>query len=239
MSLIQYRYLLKQDSEPYTNLNLESLVATNFWQESLTLAEQGSLEDALKLIRSHPQGAMQIVLRGDSIRKNLESYLPPMAPPPLTLTRDLEDFTFPAHRDPLIALLIHGPSGFGKTSLASSLIPTGLIISEPEMLKRFNPRVHGGIIFDDCPMPLERETQLALLDNTKDRTIAARKDKIWRCRFSNPFIPMKTSMIILTNVYPTYLFHPLPEIQRRLNVWRAVTFGVFIEDTHWNKVTLL
>lgn len=230
---------MKQDSEPYTNLNLGSLCATNFWQEAITLAEQNDYQAALDLIRSHPQGAAQLCQRGDSIRKSLKHYLPPTPPPPLSLTRALEDFTYPPLWDPSRVLLIYGPSGLGKTSLLCSLMPTALMVTEPEGMNLFNPKRHGGIIFDDCPLPRERDTLLALLDNTKDRTVTSRKDRLWRCRFKNPFIPSKTLIGISTNYHPGGTLPRLPEIVRRVDVWKAVNQGHFIVDNVWHLTTLV
>lgn len=180
---------------------------------------------------------MQLCCRGDSIRKNLKSLAPLPPLPPLFLTRDLADFTFPQDRDPSKVLLIHGPSGLGKTSLASSLIPTALIVTELEALSDFNPLRHGGIIFDDCPLNRkDREMTLALLDNTKDRSIAG-KGK-WKMRYKNPKIPMLTPMIWCTNLYPTQFLLPFPEVTRRIEVWKATDKGIFVEDNTCWFITL-
>jgi len=230
---------LKQDSAPFTNLNLDSLLPTNFWQEALTIAEQGSVPNALQLIRANPSGAREICLRKNAIESNLQSMAPPLPVPRPSLSRDLEDFTYPPQWDPSIPLLIHGRSGLGKTSLALSLIPTALIVKEPEALKSFNPKRNGGIVFDDCPLPSmkDRELQLALLDNTTDRTLSG-KGK-WKFRYSNPMIPASTPIIICTNLYPTQCFLNVPEISRRLQqIWQPTAQGIFKEDKTAFQITL-
>jgi len=230
---------LKQDKAPFTNLNLDSLQPTNFWQEALTTAENGSVSDAMNVIRSHPSGAREICLRKNAIESNLGSMAPPPPVPRPILSRDLADFTYPPHWDPSIPLLIHGRSGLGKTSLALSLIPTALIVKEPEALKLFNPKRNGGIVFDDCPLPSmrDRELQLALLDNTTNRTLSG-KGK-WKFRYSNPLIPAMIPMIICTNLYPTQCFLNVPEISRRLpQIWTPTAQGIFKEDKTAFQITL-
>lgn len=204
--------------------------------DARSLAKDGSVQDAIDLIATYPSGAMQLVLREPSIRVSLTSIL---VPPPvkLFLTRDLEDFTYPPRWDPSKVLLIHGMSGLGKTSLACSLIPTALICKNLESLSLFDPKRNGGIIFDDCPIPFkDREMQLAILDNTLDRQIAGQGK--WKMRYRNPSIPALTPMIMCTNLYPTQYFLNVFEVTRRLEVWKAVEHGQFVEDTCAFKVVL-
>lgn len=197
----------------------KSLLKVNCWQEARTLARTGDLLGALRCLEQQPQGAMQLTINGKRIRRELKRLLPVIPLPALPLVRPLVDFLIP-HWDRSLSLLITGRSGMGKTSLACSLMPTALIVTTLEDLKYLNPKMHGGIIFDDMPMPKEREVQLALLDRSKPVSIAG-------VRYKNPRIPLGTSTIFCTNLPAQVYLIQVTEILRRVVVWETERMGVF------------
>lgn len=215
-----FRYCTKEGNFD-TNLDRSSLLKVNCWQEARATARSGDLMGAMEILENSPQGAMNLCTRGKTIRKELKRLLPPRPVPPLPLIRDLTDFQYPEwNREK--SLIITGMSGMGKTSLACSLIPSALMVTTLEDLKRLNPKRHTGIIFDDMAMPKERETQLALLDRTKPTSIEG-------VRYKNPKIPLGIPTIFCTN-FPVemYLIQVL-EVMRRVEVWTTKSCGVFEE----------
>lgn len=90
-------------------------------------------------------------------------------------------------------LIIFGPINIGKTEWAKSLFPNPLFVSHIDMLKRYDPTYHGGIIFDDMSFThLHRDAVIALLDIDNVRSI--------HVRYGIAEIPANTKKIIVTNL---------------------------------------
>jgi len=77
---------------------------------------------------------------------------------------------------PLKSTIIIGPSGCGKTNwaLKNAELPT-LVISHMDDLKKFKPRVHKSLIFDDMDFKhTPRTAQIHIVDNALPRSIHVR-----------------------------------------------------------------
>lgn len=91
------------------------------------------------------------------------------------------------------AIILWGKSGIGKTQYACAHFPNGyLFVRHLDDLKRFNNKVHSGIVFDDMDFKrLPRTSQIHLLDWDEDSSI--------HVRHHTAFIPKKTHKIFTTN----------------------------------------
>lgn len=212
------RYCTKEGNFS-TNLDRKSLCPVNCWQEARACARLGDMQTALTHLETSPQGALMLTLHGKAIRKELKKLLPPQPVAPSPLLRPLSEFQMPAW-DRTLTLVLHGRSNVGKTSLAVSLIPSALVVNELDALRSFNPKKHTGIIFDDMPLPNNRELQLSLIDTSKDTQV--------KVRYKNVKIPAGTPRVFGTNWEPANYFMQVPEVLRRIVTWYSNQQGVFI-----------
>lgn len=73
------------------------------------------------------------------------------------------------------SLLIHGPSGVGKTQWALTFFERPLLITHLDQLRLFDTRRFDGIVFDDMSFHhLPREAQIHLTDVAQPRAIHVR-----------------------------------------------------------------
>lgn len=90
------------------------------------------------------------------------------------------------------SLVMHGPSGTGKTTAAKGYLQGALWVTHLDGLAHFDPLVHNGIIFDDMSFKhLHREAQIHLLDWDEPRDI--------HIRYTTVHIPAHTKKIFTCN----------------------------------------
>lgn len=178
------------------------------------MLKTGDLNKALEILQAHPGPSRDLFLNGDKIEKYLRSIGPraeSVAP-----AWDLDSFGPIPQWLPNTTLLILGEPGIGKTSLALALIPNALFVSHLDTLREFDPRIHGGIIFDDMTFThIPRESQIHLIDFEFDRQL--------HCRYANARIPRGTWKIIISNRFAgEVLLVSDKAIRRRLTIWKMI-----------------
>jgi len=216
------KYCMK-DGNYLTNLSAWELPTTStakkVWIAAIQRAKQGETSEAAAMIMH--ESPQQFIISNTSIMAYLQSlkettYAAPMIP---DMTR-YKTKSFPTW-DPLKTLILWGPSGIGKTSLAIHLLHgKGLLVSQIDSLRRFGPN-YSGIILDDMSLmgdPITKkgqwpvEGQIHLVDNYNARQI--------RCRYENADIPARTLKIWTTNKRPCEILDVHEEaIQRRIEAW--------------------
>lgn len=123
-------------------------------------------------------------------------------------------------------LVLGGPGGTGKTSLARALLPEGFIANGIEDLRRCKDFSRGVILDDPSQRRWDHSMLVNLLERAMPRTIDA--------RFTDVAIPPKTTMIITCNDY--LLFFPAPThcryraIQRRMVFCQIEENDLFVVD---------
>lgn len=106
------------------------------------------------------------------------------------------------------ALWLMGASNVGKTEYAKSLFRNPILVRHKDGLKRFNPRLHDCIIFDDMNFKhWPRESVIHLLDLQNDSEIDV--------KHGTAMIPRGVARIFLSNV-PIWPDDHTGAIQRRL-----------------------
>lgn len=185
-------------------------------------AKSKEFSSAMKLLEDSPMGCRDLLLH-----PHLKQSIWDLAQPdrPIKPPRDLETYGSVPQWDRSKALILHGSSGLGKSSLARSLMPTALFVSHMEDLKMFKPGIHEGIIFDDMNWMGDpetqrgrwsRESQIHLVDWDNDRSI--------HCRYHNTTIPAGTPKVFTTNLLPREILLVHDEaIHRRTTNW--LVFG--------------
>lgn len=104
--------------------------------------------------------------------------------------------------------VIVGEAGCGKTQYALAHFEKPCFISHIDGLKKFDPKHHDGIVFDDMDFKhYHRTHQIHLTDWNNTRDI--------HCRFINATIPKHTKKVFLCN---EYCFTRDPAIDRRVTV---------------------
>jgi hypothetical protein len=188
------------------------------------MEQTGDLSGAMKILEESPQGARDITLH-PSIADTLKALHP--LPPPQPLWGSA---AFPTHPpwDQSKVLILSGPSGLGKSSLAQALMPTALFCSSADQLKEFDPRRHEGIIFDDMNfLHWPRESQIHLVDFDFPRSI--------HLRYRNALIPKNTPKIFTTNLNPLGILNCAdPAIRRRSTAWKiSGSIGHLTYEVEW------
>jgi len=188
--------------------------ATEIYQEARKRAREGEIEEAMKLLE-HQKTARDLTIHGSSIRRNLETLAPITRRP----SHDISKFLLTFEWDKSKTLILWGPTGTGKTSLARALLPDALFIGHMDRLRDYGKQYHG-IIFDDMSFKhTPRDAQIHLVDTYNDRDI--------HCRYTPAFLPAGTPRIITSNNDPCeILLAADPAIQRRIQI-------VWISDPCW------
>lgn len=118
----------------------------------------------------------------------------------MMVTEEQEDrrwegpYPWPMISDWSYSWVIVGPSGINKSQFAKSHFTPGkvLVCSNIDDLKRFDPKLHEGIIFDDMDFRhYPRTSQIHLVDQDENRTI--------HNRFTDALIPAGTKKIFTCN----------------------------------------
>ncbi len=113
------------------------------------------------------------------------------------------------------SLMIIGPPDIGKTEFAKALLGPCLMVSHMDDLLKYDPEVHGGILFDDMSFDhYPRGAQIHLTDVDNDRSI--------HCRYNVAFIPANTKKIFVCN--HDDIFTDDPAINRRLMRFKVNKF---------------
>lgn len=183
------------------------------------LARGQDYAGAVKCLEESPQGARDITLHPDILETLWKLSRPPQVLPPCW---DLETYGCLPQWDRSKALILHGRSGFKKSSLARSLMPTALFCSHMEDVRMLDRSQHEGLILDDMnfmgdPLPPHkgrwpRESQIHLVDYDFPRSLHA--------RYKNIEIPAGTPKIFTTNLSPREMLMTMdPAIQRRTASW--------------------
>lgn len=174
-------------------------------------------EGAVKTLEESAMGARDLLMR-PSIKQELFRLSRIDIPQP---SRGLETYGLIPPWDRSKALILHGRSGLGKSSLARSLLPTALFVSRIDDLKQLGEAHFDGIIFDDMnfmgePMTGKgkwaREWQVHLVDYDYRRTIHG--------RYYDAIVPAGTAKIFTTNLSPREMMMVSDEaIKRRTTAW--------------------
>lgn len=107
-------------------------------------------------------------------------------------TYSLDQFKEPPITDWTKTIILHGPAGIGKTQYALAHFKNPLLMNHNEDLRKFKPKKHDGIVFDDMSFEgLEREVQLAFVENELPKTFSV--------KFGDVTIPGGTKKIMTTN----------------------------------------
>lgn len=202
-----------------TNLP-DGLILQSAYQSARELCKQGRMEEALTTLEAAPGPSRDLFLHRESVVRALRQYLPSTSAP--RNLRALETFGTLPPWNKTSALIISGPSGSGKSSLAKALIPQALFLSHLDRLRDFNPRLHSGLIFDDMSFShIPREAQIHLLDFDDDREI--------QIRYVIAHIPAGTLKIFTTNLTPSGIFALYdPAVKRRVTLWEQKDFNNII-----------
>lgn len=208
-------YLQKEpEAKVATNLPaLFSKTKEGRWTKARSLAAQGEVDAAIEELASENESARDLVLWGPKIRENLEAMTATLHP---IVRHPLEDYQIPETLLEDLAektLIVTGPTGVGKTSMAKALLPTCLMTRHMDMLRKYRPSVYEGIILDDMTfIHLHDEAQIALLDRADTTQV--------HVRYGVATIPSGTQVIITTNK-PAHAVVNMsnPAIARRVAVY--------------------
>jgi len=197
-----------------TNMNLpihdEKYYSNIHEHLSVILLKEGKEAAINTLYKMYPKQAIQ---RGSNLLQNLDlasSYYQQQKMSKRIPRFALEDFeNLPEELYKWInqekhdtVLLLHGPSGTGKTELAKAIAYHKnwkyVFVREINALKNLQPEFHELIILDDInPNKLDREELIHLLDIQSDSQI--------RILYNSILIPEGTIRIITTNLVGQYM----------------------------------
>jgi hypothetical protein len=156
---------------------------SNFWEpkvESLVFNLE-TKEEAIKMLKEKSPG---LLLRSyNNIKNCLEDHYGATEPEEekekLKPKYELEDFSMEA-LDLTLPVLIYGPSNCGKTQFAKAHFNAPLLVSHIETLRRYDPAIHDGIVFDDISFAhWPPESVIHLLDIEEERDLHMRY-KVWK-----------------------------------------------------------
>lgn len=146
---------------------------------------------------------------------------------PAEITWTLDDFHHQMHN--IETVFIHGKAGTGKTQWAKAHFQSPLLVGAIDTLKKFDPAIHDGIIFDDMSFThWPRDSVIQLLDWDEDRDV--------HCRFADAFIPKNTKKVFISNNDFRETFGPYENdeaITRRISAIYKITKDLRknVEDT--------
>lgn len=178
------------------------------WADALSAAREEGAQAAMSILESGGERATRdLLLNYDRLTATFRSLQPTK---PHSCARPLEDFLLSWEWDRSKLLLLYGPTNAGKTTLACSLLPHGLLTSHLDKLAE--AKKHEGVIFDDMSFQhLHREAQLALVDTAFDRQV--------HIRYRVAELPAGFPRILTTNREPfEVLLIYDPAIARRVQV---------------------
>lgn len=185
--------------------------------EARDLSRKGEWVKALGVLEQSPQAARDMTLH-----PGIAQALRDLKPTTLTLKVTLAQFRNVPIWNRTKVLLIHGPTGIGKTALAKCLLPKGLLINHVDQLRGYKHGVHEGVIYDECNIKhWPRESQIAWCDTDEDRAI--------HCRYAPAVLPSGTPRIMTSNLIPLGVLEAAdPAIKRRLTCWEMESPKKFI-----------
>lgn len=177
----------------------------------IELAEQGRVNEAIQEFKSRYE--QRFILQRNTVISNLHQICidnQRNAPP----AYDLEEFKLPSSVEAWrhnsansLTLVLWGPGGTGKTSLARALLPDAFVTNSIEQLVSYSAW-EGGVIIDDHDFSSWNAVQITqLVDRQLYRTI--------RIRYTNILIPPRTPMIVCTNEPDVFMADLNGAISRR------------------------
>lgn len=179
------------------------------WTDALALAREGKTKEALNTLEEGGERcARDTVLHRETLLRTFAAISPITR---LACARDMSLypnlFEWPRGR---LSLILFGDTNLGKTSLACSLLPEGLLTRHLDLLATYDPERNQGIILDDMSFShLHDEAQIALLDVELSTQVHV------RYRVAN--IPAGTPRILTSNRLPCDVLRlSNPAIARRV-----------------------
>ena len=143
-----------------------------------------TVREGMEIVKK--QKARDYCLHGDAIERHLKNAKSPTYASKFLLS----DFNLPP-LDLSKAVLINGPSNFGKTQWALAHFKNPLLVSHMDQLKRLGPD-HDGIVFDDMSFDhWPPESVIHLLDMECERAL--------HVRYGTVTIPAYTKKIFTSN----------------------------------------
>jgi len=178
------------------------------WMRARTLAKENKFEDAVEVLEMSERSSRDLTLYGTTILQNLSSLSETKQ---LAIARELTSYSELFEWDRKRVLILKGSTNCGKTTLAASLLPMGLMVGHADMLLTLG-KGHDGIIMDDMSFKhWPDESQIQLLDTAVERHI--------HVRYKVARIPAGTARIITTNKEASEILNMgNPAIARRVQV---------------------
>lgn len=175
------------------------------------LADIKSGISMVDIAETHPRAWVQYRNSFDAYQRLIE--------PDDTASYDLSRFRHP----PLVLdrpILLHGPSGIGKTQFALAHFKQPLLVTHIDDLKKLSSR-HDGIVFDDLSFKhMPPETVIHLLDYDTASSI--------HCRNTNARIPKKMNRIFTHNEQD--IFYPASCTNNQINAIQRRYLAVYVEQ---------
>lgn len=131
-----------------------------------------------------------MAVNADRVEKNFAKKM--AAPPTLKIFHGPWKWPYLQNIESVVLV---GQSNIGKTQFAKAHFNNALFISHMDSLKRFDPEVYDGIIFDDMDFKhMPRTAQIHITDFDEEREIHS--------RYQNAMIPAGTRKIFTCNEFP-------------------------------------